>query len=240
MYILEKGKPAAALAGELPGLRSFLQEKWRVDEFYQETILGALDSLAELCVWFDRWVVDGLLARLSAFVVSVSGSILRQFQTGRLHTYGTVMMVGSIAVGGYVVFPHANIRLTENHRSGSYELVATPGYGYNYRWDSDGDGDWDTEDFGTQEKVAFSLEPNSNRVVRLQIENPFGVVSERKFDVVRPPTDLSGPVVIEKSADGKLRRRGAVPAKPAEGDKKQARPRIDRLKKSLEEEGSAQ
>jgi NADH-quinone oxidoreductase subunit L len=221
-------------------LRSFLQDKWRVDEFYQETILGALDSLADLCVWFDRWVVDGLLARLSAFVVSVSGSILRQFQTGRMHTYGTVMMVGSIAVGSYVVMPHANVRLSENHGSGSYELVATPGYGYNYRWDSDGDGDWDTEDFGTQEKVAFSLEPNSNRVVRLQIENPFGVVSERKFDVVRPPTDLSGPVVIEKSADGKLRRRGAVPAKPAEGDKKQARPRIDRLKKSLEEAGTQQ
>jgi len=241
MYVLEKGKPAAALAGYYRGLRSFLRDKWRVDEFYQETILGALDSLAELCVWFDRWVVDGILARLTAFVVSVSGSILRQFQTGRVHTYGAVMTIGLVLVGCYVLTPHANIRLSEDHRSGRYELVAAPGYGYNYRWDSDGDGDWDTEDFGTQQKVAFSLEPNSNRLVRLQIENSFGIISEKKFDVVRPPADASSPLVIEKGQDGKLRRRGAAPSKQtADGDNKKARPRLDRIKKAIEEGGKAQ
>lgn len=244
MYVLEKGKPAEKLAEEYPGLRSFLQDKWRVDEFYQETILGAFDSLAELCVWFDRWVVDGLIARLSSFVVSVAGSILRQFQTGRLHSYGAMMMVGLVAVGCYVVSPQANVRIIENHNTGSYELVATPGYGYSYRWDADGDESqaWDTEDFTQTMKVGFSLKPNSNRIVRLQIENAFGRITEKKFDVVRPPSDASsGPsLVIEQGSDGKLHRRGgsAVRADAASGAGKNA-PDVERIHKALRDGGKA-
>jgi NADH-quinone oxidoreductase subunit L len=214
MYVLEKGKPAEKLATAYPGVRSFLSDKWRVDELYQETILGAIDSLAELCVWFDRWVVDGIIARLSSFVVSVAGSVLRQFQTGRLHTYGALTMVGLILVGCYVVTPQANIRLVEDHNSGNYEIRATPGYGYSYRWDVDGDDDgaWDTEDFGNTVEQKFSLKPNSNRIVRLQIENAFGHISEKEFDVVRPPTDPNArpSLVLEKGPDDKLHRRGGA------------------------------
>src|SRR5690606_24430332 len=90
-YVQREGKPAAALQARFPALHSFLSHKWRIDEFYEETLLGAVDSLADICVWADRWIVDGILARFSAFLVSIAGSILRYTQTGRIQTYSATM-----------------------------------------------------------------------------------------------------------------------------------------------------
>jgi NADH-quinone oxidoreductase subunit L len=252
MYVQGKGKPAAQLAEKWPGLKSFLADKWRVDEFYQETIIGAVDSLAEICVWADRWIVDGILARFSAFVVQVSGSILRQFQTGRLQTYGAVMTVGLVAVGCYVVVPQDNVRITEDHATGTYTVQAAPGFGYGYRWDADGDesGEWDNERFGPEASKQFSLERNTTRVVRLQVENVFGHVNEEKFEFVRPAEDFtkgSGEtVVIERGADGQLRPRGAGATPPPRGTLKQVPPGkqrppgLQQLQKDLQKGGDDQ
>jgi NADH-quinone oxidoreductase subunit L len=195
-----------------------LADKWRVDEFYEETIIGALDSLAELCVWADRWIVDGILARFTAFLVQVSGSILRQFQTGRLQTYGAMMTLGLVLVGCYVVVPQDNVRLTQDHTAGQYSVVATPGFGYRYRWDADGDeaGEWDTKDFTDQAEQKIELKRDSTRVVRLQVQNVFGQVNEERFEFVRPSLDFNqgdGPTqMLEIGKDGKLRRRpGSLP-----------------------------
>ncbi len=206
MYIQEKGKPAQKLAREWPRLRSFLEDKWRVDEFYEETIIGAVDSLADICVWVDKYIVDGILARLSAFVISVLGSILRQFQTGRLQTYGAILAVGMLAVSCYVVVPQGNVKTDFDHQKGRYEIVATPGFGYSYRWDKDGDGEWDSENFeAAKSSIKFSMEANTTRVVRLQVENAFGQVNTEEFEITRPRPDLSSPnraVTLERTAEG--------------------------------------
>lgn len=206
MYIQKKGAPAALLVEKFPGLHAFLSDKWRVDEFYQETIIGALDSLADICVWVDRWVVDGILARASAFIISLSGSILRQFQNGRVQTYGAFMAVGLLVVGCYVVVPQDNARTNFDHRSGSYSIEAAPGFGYKYRWDADGDaeGQWDSKKFGKRSRVEFKLEPDSSRVVRLQVQNAFGAVNEQKFEVTRPlPNPADAPTLrLEMTKDG--------------------------------------
>lgn len=212
VYIINKGKPAADLMEKFPGVHSFLSDKWRVDEFYKETIIGALESLADICVLVDRWVVDGILARASAFVISVLGSLLRMVQNGRVQTYAAMTTVGLVLVGCYVIVPQANAKTDFDHRKGSYSIEATPGFGYSYRWDADGDdaGEWDSEDFGAKSKVQFDLETEQTRVVRLQVQNAFGSVSERKFEVTRPRPDLSRPTtVLEIGEDGKLRQRGA-------------------------------
>ncbi len=218
VYIEAKGAPAEDWAKKAPGLRSFLQDKWRIDELYEETIIGAIDSLADLCVVVDRWVVDGILARFSAFSVSVFGTILRHFQTGRLQTYAAVMALGLVAVGCYVVVPQDNVRLEADHNTGKYSIEATPGFGYLYRWDEDGDGEFDTEGFTTKSKVEFSLDRNSARTVRLEVENAFGHVNSEQFEIVRPVADLSkgGPtLVLEQGADGKLRARGGGSPPPS-------------------------
>src|SRR5262249_61261394 len=81
--VTQGGGIARSLAERLPSLHRLIYDKWRVDEFYQETVLGTVDSLAEACVWVDRWVVDGLVARVTAGVVALTGYLLRRFQTGR-------------------------------------------------------------------------------------------------------------------------------------------------------------
>jgi hypothetical protein len=125
-----------------------------------------------------------------------------------------MMALGLVLVGCYVVVPQDNVRLTQDHNSGQYKVVATPGFGYRYRWDADGDeaGEWDSEDFGDLAEQSFSLQRGKTRVVRLQVENVFGQVNEEKFEFVRPSVDYSkgGPTqIIELGADGKLRPGGA-------------------------------
>ncbi len=244
MYIVQKGAPAAQLAEKMPGVHRFLQDKWRVDEFYEETVLGAIDSLADLCVWFDRWVVDGILARFSAFVVAVAGSILRQFQTGRMQTYGAMTVVGLVLIAGYVIAPQSNVRQDYNHAVGQYALEAAPGFGYSYRWDADGDeqGEWDSEEFGTRAKVNFSLDPNTTRIVRLQVKNAFGQISEEKFDVTRPLSDRSGPAAFQFKAANKVPRRLPVnhPGNMKPSPPGKVRPLSFEAQQALKKEGKAQ
>lgn len=247
-YVQREGKPAAELQARFPGVHAFLSDKWRIDELYEETILGAIDSLADICVWADRWIVDGILARFSAFVVSVVGSVLRHFQTGRLQTYGAMTVVGLVLVGCYVVAPQDSVKTQFNHASGKYEIEATPGFGYSYLWDADGDeaGDWDSDEFGTQTKVSFELEEEQTRVVRLQVKNAFGQVSEKKLEVTRPIQDQSGgPVTyidVQKGLN-RAKQRKLPPNHP--GNMKpvqpgQANPQVEQLKKALQAGGEAQ
>ncbi len=213
VYVMRKGEPARDVAGKAPGLYQLVYDKWRVDEFYQETILGAVDSLAEACVWFDKWVVDGILARASAFLVAISGTILRQFQTGRLQAYAAMMAVGMAVVGWFVILPRASAKAFADDFAGAYSITAAPGFGYSYRWDTDGDKKWDSERFGDQRDVKFNLGVEEARVVRLEVKNAFGQTAEREFSFVRPKPDLSrGPATridVTRGEDGRLR--GAVP-----------------------------
>jgi NADH-quinone oxidoreductase subunit L len=222
-YVQQKGKPAAELQARFPAVHSFLSDKWRIDEFYEETILGAVDSLADICVWADRWIVDGILARFTAFLVSVAGSILRFFQTGRVQTYGAMTALGMVLVGCYVVAPSDNVRTVFDHAGGNYSIEAAPGFGYSYRWDADGDekGEWDSKDFGTTTKVAFKLDPEKTRVVRLEVKNAFGQVNQEKFEVTRPLPDLSGgPVTYIDVAAARSQRAEARQAQQQAREKK--------------------
>jgi len=250
VYIEQKGAPAEDAVKKAPGLHAFLKDKWRVDEFYEETVIGAVDSLADLCVLVDRWVVDGILARFTAFTVSVFGTILRQFQSGRLQTYAVVMVVGLVFVGCYVVAPQDNLRVTADHKTGKYEILATPGFGYLYRWDEDGDGEWDSDTFGEKSSVTFSLKPNTSRTVKVQVESAFGHVNEETIDIVRPALDLSRgepTLVIERGADGKIRPRGASKLpdghpgimKPVDPGKKRA-PKLEDLQRARKSQGQGE
>jgi NADH-quinone oxidoreductase subunit L len=187
MYMKEGGKPAAALAARFPGVHSFLSDKWRVDEFYQETVIGALDSLADMCVWFDKWIVDGILARASAFFVQLTGALLRQIQTGRLQVYSAVLVAGLLAITTYVAVPHASVKKDFDDGQGVYKLSVTPGLGYKYRWDVDGKPGWDdSEKFGERMDATVELKPDEERLVRVEVENPFALTSTFETTIVRP------------------------------------------------------
>jgi NADH-quinone oxidoreductase subunit L len=210
MYIKQGGTPARELAAKFPAVHSFLTDKWRIDELYQETVIGALESLAEMCVWFDKWVVDGILARFSAFLVQLAGALLRQFQTGRVQAYAAMTVLGTLGMGIYFALPHATVNEAFDDSSGSYKLSAAPGLGYKYRWDVDGEEGWDSGDkFGSSTEVAFQLKPDEERRVRLEVEGPFLATSSYERLVVRP-RESGDPTTPARGAQGKAE----APTKP--------------------------
>jgi NADH-quinone oxidoreductase subunit L len=212
VYVMTRGELARAFTEKFPGFHQLVYDKWRIDELYEETIIGAVDSLAEFGAWADKWIVDGILAKLSAFLVRSAGSVLRQLQTGRVQAYAAVMVVGLGSVGWFLVAPHANAQVVADHATGAYSVNATPGLGYSYRWD-------DSKDFGDKASVSFNLENGKGRTVQLEVKNAFGQVATRKFELTRPRVDLSDPTTIDvtRAPNGQLQRtpRPAQPGRPA-------------------------
>jgi len=194
VYVMQKGKPAQSFVEALPGFHALVYDKWRIDEIYEEYVIGAVDSLAEFFAWADKWIVDFLLARVTAFLVSTSGTVLRFIQTGRVQTYAAVMVVGLGAVGWFFVTPRAEAKLDANEESGVYSLTAAEGLGYSYRWDLNNDGKWDGDkgDFGDKTQQSLNLAVKENRTVRLEVKNAFGRTAVRSFNFERPAPDRSG------------------------------------------------
>jgi NADH-quinone oxidoreductase subunit L len=207
VYVMQRGEPAREAVARVPRLHQAAQNRWYVDELYEETLLGAVDVLAGWSVWFDKWVVDGLIAGFSSFSVKVAGMGLRLLQTGRVQAYAAAFVLGLGGSAWYLLRPHAAAVAFQDHLSGRYRVSASPGFGYQYRWDQDGDGKWDSLTFGDQASVEVTLERNQARTVRMQVRNAFGFTAERSFALARPKEDRSKPVRlnVQEGPDGQPR-----------------------------------
>ena len=204
VYVTTNGELARAFTEKFPGFHQLVYDKWRVDELYEETVIGAVDSLAEFGAWADKWIVDGIIAKLSSFLARGAGSLLRQLQTGRIQAYAAVMVVGLAWVGWFLVAPHANAQVVANQASGAYSVTATPGLGYSYRWNENGESVPDSKEFGEQSSVSFNLDNGAVRTVSLEVKNAFGQIAKRKFELARPKVDMSGVVDVTQDANGQL------------------------------------
>jgi NADH-quinone oxidoreductase subunit L len=193
VYFRGGGAFERTIATKYPKAYQLLFDKWRIDELYDELVVGSLEALAEACVWVDRWVVDGILARLTALLVTVWGHLLRLFQTGHAQAYAAVMVLGLFGLGWFVGTPQPGVVVSGDPRTGQYSVSAAPGLGYSYRWDADGDGNFDTDKFGPVAQVTLTLEEGATREVRLQVKNAFGHTRVGSFQVTRPRHDGSAP-----------------------------------------------
>jgi len=191
IYIKQSGAPAKSLAERFPALYQLLVDKWRVDELYDELIVGSLEALAEASVWFDRWVVDGIIARLTALLVTVWGHLLRLLQTGHAQAYAAMMVLGMGVIGWFVAVPQPKVIVSGDAATGQYSLQAAPGLGYSYRWDSNGDGTFDSEDFGSTAQVTVRLDEGATQDVRLEVRNAFGRTRSGVYQLSRPRRDGS-------------------------------------------------
>jgi NADH-quinone oxidoreductase subunit L len=185
VYVSQKGEPARAFTAAAPGFHRLVADKWRIDELYEETFIGAVDSLAEVSVWFDKWIVDGIIARLSGAVVAGVGGLLRVAQTGRVQAYAFTMVLGLGGVGWFFMVPHATYRLKSDAAAGKYNVELTPGASYAYRWDADGDGKWDGE-FGDKRQLDVNVDAGKSKKVRFQVRNGFGLMVGREVTLTRP------------------------------------------------------
>jgi NADH-quinone oxidoreductase subunit L len=220
VYVTQRGEPARRITEAAPGLYQAAQDKWRVDEAYDEVVVGSVDALAEISVAGDKWVVDGVLARLTAFIVSAFGTVLRYFQTGVVHAYSAFMVVGLAGLGWFLILPRAEAKTVSDNAAGSYSVSAAPGLGYKYRWDLNGDGQWDSDEYGEKADVSFNLDIDQSRKVRLEVKNAFGRTASTEVTLARPKPDKSGAgpttIDVDRAPDGTLRGvpREAAPQKP--------------------------
>jgi NADH-quinone oxidoreductase subunit L len=183
MYIKEQGEPARALAASQPAFHRLLLDKWRVDELYDWGVLGLVDALADTFAIFDTWFVDGIIAKVPAAIVAVLGTILRAFQTGVIHSYAAIMVVGMACFGWFFVTPHPSAAVVESN--GDYTLTAGPGIGYQYRWDADGNGSFDSDKFTDQTSVKVHLDPGKSKTVKLEVKNAFELTKSTAIELKR-------------------------------------------------------
>jgi NADH-quinone oxidoreductase subunit L len=106
-----------------------------LDRLYEETAISLVDALADTSVSFDKWIVDGILAKVTAFVVAASGTVLRAVQNGVVHLYAAMMVVGVAAIGWFFVMPHADASVAAKGPDFTVRTGEAGGYlGYSYEW----------------------------------------------------------------------------------------------------------
>ena len=193
VYVREKGEPAHRLASALPALYELVLDKWRVDEFYDATIIAGVESLAETSAAVDKTVIDGILARLTALIIAAAGTVLRAFQTGVVHVYSAMMVVGLAILGWFFTVPHPDATVVDAGAN-DYVVTAAPGVGYGYRWNTEGGPDHGS--FGanpSDRTLKLHVDPGKTTAVHLVVRNAFGLERTRTFRLARPlaPTIVS-------------------------------------------------
>ncbi len=107
-----------------------------LDKLYEETAISLVDALADTSASFDQWAIDGIIAKVTAFVVAASGTVLRAAQNGVVHLYAATMVVGVAAIGWFFVVPHADASVAAKGADFTVTTGISGGYlGYAYRWD---------------------------------------------------------------------------------------------------------
>jgi NADH-quinone oxidoreductase subunit L len=201
VYQLQHGAPAKQLAERLPGLYRLVLDKWRIDELYQNTVISAVESLAETAALFDKWFIDGIISRLTSLLVAAAGSVLRAVQTGVVHAYAAVMVVGLAGFGWFFVW-HPQARATARETSaGRYLVEASPGLGYQFRWHSRSPDSPDSEAWTSRQSVEVDVPAGESRVVKVEVKNAFDRVATGSIVVSRP---LSAPAPAANLGGGPL------------------------------------
>ncbi|MGD9562781.1 MAG: NADH-quinone oxidoreductase subunit L [Pyrinomonadaceae bacterium] len=82
-----------------------LEEKWRLDEFYNSYIVDPLANFSRDGLWkgFDLGFIDGIVNGVGHFVTEL-GNAARQVQVGFVRSYAAVIMLGAVVLLGYFIY----------------------------------------------------------------------------------------------------------------------------------------
>ena len=89
-----KSKPEL---GEPTGFGKVLANKWYVDELYNAIIVKPLDLLAQLLVFIEKNIIDGIVNGVGR-LVQYSSRQLRLLQSGQVGGYVLLMVVGILVL----------------------------------------------------------------------------------------------------------------------------------------------
>ncbi len=96
---------AMFLRTPLRKMPKILEEKWRLDEFYNGYIVDPITRFSTEVLWkgFDLGFIDGIVNGIGHFVAKL-GDLARGLQVGYVRTYAAVIILGAIAVLGYFIY----------------------------------------------------------------------------------------------------------------------------------------
>ncbi|HLA96453.1 MAG TPA: proton-conducting transporter membrane subunit, partial [Pyrinomonadaceae bacterium] len=82
-----------------------LEQKWRLDEFYNGYIVDPITKLSREGLWkgFDVGFIDGIVNGIGNAVAEF-GSVVRRVQVGFVRSYAAVILLGALAVIGYFIY----------------------------------------------------------------------------------------------------------------------------------------
>ncbi|MCI0336892.1 MAG: NADH-quinone oxidoreductase subunit L [Acidobacteria bacterium] len=82
-----------------------LEEKYKIDEFYDDTIVNPIEQTSRFVLWkiVDVKIIDGFVNSLARGFAGLA-NVLRYTQTGFARNYAAVILIGAILVIGYFGF----------------------------------------------------------------------------------------------------------------------------------------
>ncbi len=96
------GAAADPLPGRLGAVATLLRQRFYLDELYAATVIRWNDLLATVADLVDRWVIAGVGVRGVHGTTEFVGRVLRLAQSGNLHTYAVLLVLG-VALVIYLV-----------------------------------------------------------------------------------------------------------------------------------------
>jgi NADH-quinone oxidoreductase subunit L len=96
---------ALFLKNPLRKMPKILEDKWRLDEFYNGYIVDPITNLSTRGLWkgFDLGFIDGIVNGIGHFVMEV-GNLVRGIQVGYVRSYAAIILLGALAVIGYFIY----------------------------------------------------------------------------------------------------------------------------------------
>ena len=97
-YAAEGGRTPARIAASMPGVYALVRDKFRVDELYDALFVRPFEAIARV-LWkvVDVLIIDGIL-NAGAFLVELTGDLLRFIQTGNVRNYALTFFLGVVAL----------------------------------------------------------------------------------------------------------------------------------------------
>ena len=78
-------------------LAEALQNRLYIDDLYEGIIARTVIPFADLCAWFDRNIIDGLIKQIES--TSIFGSVqIRRVTTGSARDYILMATVGALSI----------------------------------------------------------------------------------------------------------------------------------------------
>jgi len=89
-----------------------LEDKYRLDEFYDESVVEPIEQLSRDGLWkiVDVKIIDGFVNGVARMFAGLAGA-LRYTQTGFARNYAAVILVGAIVVIGYFIVSYYGISI---------------------------------------------------------------------------------------------------------------------------------